>query len=75
MIYPPNPVPAFKLEGKLEGKACAGSRSLKELLMRSRSVGFPKAVFNKLAKFMPDQTEKLTKDWGNETLGKGMLLL
>ena len=21
MIYPPNPVPAFKLEGKLEGKA------------------------------------------------------
>ncbi|OLP97651.1 hypothetical protein AK812_SmicGene19977 [Symbiodinium microadriaticum] len=40
MIYPPNPVPAFKLEGKLEGKA----------------------VFNKLAKFMPDQTERLTKD-------------
>lgn len=40
MIYPPNPVPAFKLEGKLEGKA----------------------VFNKLAKFMPDQTEKITKD-------------
>ena len=23
MIYPPNPVPAFKLEGKLEGKARA----------------------------------------------------
>lgn len=21
MIYPPNPVPAFKIEGKLEGKA------------------------------------------------------
>ncbi|CAJ1439428.1 unnamed protein product [Effrenium voratum] len=40
MIYPVNPVPAFKLEGKLDSKA----------------------VFNKLAKFMPDQTEKLTKD-------------
>lgn len=40
MIYPPNPVPAFKIDGKLEGKA----------------------VFNKLAKFMPDQTERITKD-------------
>jgi len=40
MIYPPNPVPAFKYEGKMEQKGISG----------------------KIARFMPDLTEKLTKE-------------
>jgi len=40
MIYPPNPMPAFKFEGKMEQKAIAG----------------------KVARFMPDYTEKLDKE-------------
>jgi hypothetical protein len=40
MIYPPNPVPAFKYEGKMEQKGIAG----------------------KIARFMPDNSQKLTKE-------------
>merc|ERR1719335_2004695 len=40
MIYPSNPMPAFKYEGKLEAKP----------------------VSAKVAKFMPDQTVRLTKE-------------
>jgi len=40
MVYPVNPIPAFKYEGKMEAKAVSG----------------------KVAKFMPDQTIKLTKE-------------
>ena len=59
MIYPPNPVPAFKLEGKLEGKA--GRTRVARSMYCPRHAFLREAVFNKLAKFMPDQTEKLTK--------------
>jgi len=40
MIYPVNPMPAFKYEGKMEEKAISG----------------------KISKFMPDFTQKVTKD-------------
>ena len=81
MIYPPNPVPAFKIEGKLEGKAAPfpcrnkgehGRNDAYRSLLNPITLYydlFPyrivvcccQAVFNKLAKFMPDQTERITK--------------
>jgi hypothetical protein len=40
MLYPPNPIPAFKYDGKLEHKPLA----------------------SKISKFMPDKTERVTKE-------------